>query len=410
MTSRYEKLERRWLVAAWAVMGIIFIVAIGVSIVSFERVPFLPVGLPSGPRMVLPFTEVEGFGYRAYLLVPALLSEHRKGGRPGILYLSCYDHLGKQIVSVIEKREVPFDYDYWQGFITVKPDNSAFYVGTEKQLLEYDSNVTVKRRIPISEFSFGSTDERFEFGGAAVASDDRLWFTVRKLQDWSQHRKSYSTFVAEWNLKEPPSRRSVGGIGWPSGGIVVDPEKRRVYGFSGSSSPVEVFNFEKGQPERLFLGNWGFVDFDKKQGLLLSQTCVQNYGEKAEIVRMDAEGKAKVTVTHGFTAVWGSDGYVYFCDGYKELCRCRPDGSDRQSVYIAEEGDIVPRASYPPPKVSCDRTLLAFDYSLPDRAYGTVHIDLKQEEYIEIPGAVTGYDRMAWLHWRPAGQSSPSGN
>ena len=104
--------------------------------------------------------------------------------------------------------------------VAVRPDGSGFFVGTFTEIVEFDSDVNVVRRIPLVEFFPKNPDTQAR--GSAAASADRVWMTVHIPGE------RLAGFTFEWNPSDPPITRRV-GPGNPSGRIAVDPLTRRVF-------------------------------------------------------------------------------------------------------------------------------------------------------------------------------------
>jgi hypothetical protein len=133
-----------------------------------------------------------------------------------------------------------------------------------------------------------------------------------------------------------------------------------------------------------------FRDFDPNHGLLISQTMQQFPGK---IIKIDISTGKVIVVGEGYNAAWGYNGDIYYFDARRRLCRCSADGNNQK---IITSGFFWKTNKFPltPPKVSRDRTLLAYSIN-PFK--GTLLLDLKKREYIFIKYYTFKANQMAWL-------------
>ena len=368
------------------------------------------------PVMGYPFKKVTRFSRPVIFLSLIILSEPPDGQfvKTHLYYLdsSCDGRLRK---GPAVHRDTVGSFGN-AGIIGIRPDGSRIYISAENKLLELDSDLNVQRRIPITAFKFnpdeikpafkaGPNGVKFEFARYGKASNEKLWFAVNKVRQESTSKR-YTTFLVEWCLKDLPQTRLIGDGDFDiSDGIAVDGHNRRVFTFG--SPTMEIFNFSTQKREEPPYGTYYFIDFDKEKGLLLSKSAIRHKGEKPIILKLDKLNGTRTVVTEGLCAVWGSDGYIYFSNARFDLWRCKPDGSDRGLIHSgasrAEEINLI----HTPPKVSHDHTFLAYSYTHDAGKYGTLLIDLKSKEYIELSRERFGYNKMAWLvknTSEPAGQ------
>ena len=138
-----KKTQHIWILLT----SIIFILVVVVVIL---RHPSKPTVRPPGSGMMLAFEQIPQFK-DAIILSTMVTGGSMPGEKPRSLALFraadvTYGYL--DMVSTIENN-LPLDY-YWRGFIAVTPDNSKFYVGTHKHLVEFDNDLSIRRKIPIS--------------------------------------------------------------------------------------------------------------------------------------------------------------------------------------------------------------------------------------------------------------------
>jgi hypothetical protein len=280
--------------------------------------------------------------------------------------------------------------------IGVRPDGNSFFVSVSDKLMEFDSHLKLERNIPIQEFKFEPNDNKFEYEGFGEASDNTLWFGVRKI--WKEgDSELYKILLTEWDFNKPPVTRLTANAE-PMDGITVDAANRKI--FTYGSIKNEIYDFKATENNKVPYRGFNFIDFEPNYGLLLSKTEIHYPGEQTLIVKFDMATGKKTVIAEGLSAVWGFNGYVYYCDTRKRLWRCSADGNDsmRFSSGILKSPTTI---KIIPPKVSNDRTMLAYNYTYANfpesEIIGTALIDLKTHEYIVLKDQSYEYNRMAWL-------------
>ncbi|RPJ79087.1 MAG: hypothetical protein EHM20_02310 [Alphaproteobacteria bacterium] len=282
------------------------------------------------------------------------------------------------------------------GIIGVLPNSSSFFVSVSDELVEFDLDLKVKRRIPIGEFNFDSNEYYFEYKGFGKASENYLWFGIRKIRE-EKSFEVYKSFLAEWDFNELPSTRILSGEGaWD--GITVDDKNHIVFGYD---RPNQIYNFKTMENGKAPYSKFDFADYDPNYGLLLSKSILESPGQQSFIVKLDPLTGKQVAITEGLSAVWGYDGTIYYCDTRRRLWRCSEDGNDATLLSSGMHDSINANVKIFPPIISYDRTMLAYNYShgiFPKTEIsGTVLIDLKNHEYMILDGQNFAYNRMAWL-------------
>jgi hypothetical protein len=236
---------------------------------------------------------------------------------------------------------------------------------------------------------------KIEFYGFGEASNDYLWFGISKIWEKTENSISSSSCLAEWEFNKPPASRLIGNA-QPVDWITVDAANRRVFIFNPAEN--QIYDFIKMENEYAPFNEFEFMDFDPNYGLLASKTSARG-GERNYIAIFDFATGDKKIIAKGLSAVWGSGGYVYYCDSRKQLWRCSADGNGLMKFSSGIVKDI--NSVIGPPKVSHDRTMLAYDYSYynndEDVLVGTALIDLKTHEYIILENESFRYNEMAWL-------------
>lgn len=341
--------------------------------------------------MIIPFTRVQSFSRSA-----ALVSSYF-GGRPILMDVSGKDAFAHRLSR--DKNPVSSLTSLANGMmgkigptpIAVRLDGSRLYLCLGKMLVECDASGQVLRQISIDEFDLGSGS--FLFARHAQASINRLWLSVFDLEHEIPGERY---FVVEWQPDKPPGTRVVGPRFnyW----FAADPTSRKVL---VSGYPTGIFDFSTKEFIEIKRGTFHFVDFDSQHGFLLSISYPSDRGDAA-IIRVDAFGRSTTVLPNGMCAFWGPDDHIYFCRGETQLWRCRPDGSEVEPVYLATTNPIGGRRrSAALPVFSHDRTFVAYLYRVP-RVFGgdirgVVLIDLKSNEYCELPATPFFYERIAWV-------------
>ncbi|RPJ70504.1 MAG: hypothetical protein EHM20_15400 [Alphaproteobacteria bacterium] len=285
------------------------------------------------------------------------------------------------------------------GIMGIRPDNKSFFVSVLEKLFEYDSNLKIKKEISIEEFKFEPNSCKYQFAGFGKASNETLWFGVNKI--WLEEGKKWSKrFLSEWDFNKSPSTRLIGIIDSLPEGMTVDMQNHKVFTFGSANS--EIYDFKTMKIETApYSGNY-FADFDPNYGLLLSKTTIHSPDEQALIIKYDITKDQKIVVDEGLSAVWGLNGDIYFCDKRKQIWRCSSDGKQRSLFSSGIPKPVDLNVQMEPPKVSNDRTMIAFNYSNgvlkpEEEIVGTVLIDLQEHEYIILHNKSFSYNRMGWL-------------
>jgi hypothetical protein len=298
------------------------------------------------------------------------------------------------VVNSLPKKSI-----FNSGIIGVLPNNNSFFISVSDELFEFDSDLKVKRRIPINEFKFDSNDSNeyhFEYMGFGKASDNFLWFGIRKIKE-EKGSEIYKTILAEWDFNKPPNTRFVSSDG-PWDGITVDTSNHIVF---SCDRPNQIYDFKTMKNSKAPYSKFDFVDYNPNYGLLLSKSVMEPSGQQSFIVKLDLLTGRQVAITEGLSAVWGFDGNVYYCDTRRRLWRCSGDGNDIALLSSGMHEPVNTNVKIFPPKISYDRTMLAYNYShgifpKPEIS-GTVLIDLKSHEYMVLDNVNFAYNRMDWL-------------
>ena len=293
----------------------------------------------------------------------------------------------------------------------VRPDGSKFYVGTDTDLLEFDSTAKLLRRIPITDFDLpGATSTRGDktfyartcFAGDAAATNEKIWIMAIPAIGLDDKDRVHGTaHLMEWDPSEPSEERVIYPLVLLSVQEAVpmafDTSNRRAF----FPSLGFVIDCTTGKREPLPWGVYTFADFDERWGLLLSDTLDVS---TKRIARVDPDTGSLTEIADGRCAVWGSDGHIYFTRGLTQLWRCRPDGSRVEPVY-AVTTDVRTRPEEPygrpmVPRVSTERNFLAVSCAV--SRPGVSHhsnvvllFDLKLKQYRIVEGRA--YDHFAWV-------------
>jgi hypothetical protein len=285
------------------------------------------------------------------------------------------------------------------GIIGIQPDNKGFFVSVLDELVEYDSNLKVKKKISIEEFKFEPNSCKYQFAGFGEASNETLWFGVNKI--WLEEGTKWSKpFLSEWDFNKSPTTRLIAIIDSLPQDMTVDMQNHKVFTFGSTNS--EIYDFKTMKVQKApYSGNY-FADFDPNYGLLLSKTIIHSPDEQTFIIKFDISKDQKIVVDEGLSAVWGLNGDIYFCDKRKQLWRCSSDGKERTLFSSGIPNPIDIQVQIQPPKVSHDRTMIAYNYSNgvvnpEEEIVGTVLIDLKEHEYIILHDKRFSCNRMGWL-------------
>jgi hypothetical protein len=263
--------------------------------------------------------------------------------------------------------------------LAVMKTQSRFFVGNNNSLFEFDSGLRLIREIPLSSFNLG---QGFILLGHAQASDDRLWFTIRKENPVNVDSATGYRFVVEWKVDTDPAERIVSpevGEFW-----AVDPETRILY--IPTTANLYAFCYETGVLKPLPYPCFGYcVDYASGQGLLLSNAV----GILSPILRVISDGNTQ-TICNGGLAKWGPDGYIYFCIGSTQLWRCTSEGKDVELVFAGTAKAVYNRNCHMGIHFSQDKSLLAFQYSRPSflshvPSSEAILIDLTEKEWRILP-------------------------
>jgi ankyrin repeat protein len=173
----------------------------------------------------------------------------------------------------------------------------------------------------------------------------------------------------------------------------VDPVEHRIF-ITRPKGLVYDFNTEESTPK-----DWtefSFVDFDSKNGLVLSAGPTEGH---VAVTLIDPNTDSRTKLAQGSWAFWGPRKDIYFFRGTAQLWRCRQESKTIQPVFRASteiRSDIESSGSI---ALSADKSLLAFYYAFSGfrgrQIRGLALFDLTKEEYRQLKD--TGRQAMVWV-------------
>ena len=331
--------------------------------------------------MMLPFTEVSGFA-------PPVLLLH--GYCPKLEYVDVsWEDSSRRGVPL---PGCPSEQPPYFVIPGIRPDGKRLYVAVHELMFELDHNLRPLRSIPISAFSIG---DGYRFFKHLLVSHNRVCFTALRGKEVDILTLRALRLVV-WDPSKKPESRTFYDINAYSDPVGIDDSTNSI--ILRKPTPARL-NLETG--EQISIGCKGFwlqADFDPDRGLLLTQSPFGERYKRARIVRVDHRTGEAMEIAQGSAAVWGSDGYVYFCRGTTRLWRCRSNGEKKELVYAAGPAPDGPLGGIRAASegldllaMSTDRSLVAFRYHFgpvrktPEQ-FGMVYVDLKRREFLHRPG------------------------
>ncbi len=305
-----------------------------------------------------------------------------------------YIHLSSDLKFNHTQQFLGHDIPIYPGWpIGVLDDQSGFYVGTNKELLQFEQTETLVRSIPIEEFDIGTG--KHVLRSKIALSDDTLWTTVWSTVPNDNTPVPKYAQVMQWKVTTAPHERKMSFRFNPNMSWAVDKKNQRV--FIPKDGVVE-YSFADMSEKLVCNEYYSFVDFDPNYGLLLSHAYPNKNGW---IVRKDLETGNKQKICKGERAQWGTNGWVYFCRGSNQLWRVKFSDNLEQPVYLHSR--TINRNSGIPGVLTFnkDKSLLSFFYrdekSFRKEEWGLVLIDLKNKEWKELDRSLINTASAAWL-------------
>lgn len=273
--------------------------------------------------------------------------------------------------------------------IAIRPDTDGIYVGDGDTIVECDSDLRIRRQIPLTDLCLGEGPWKC---GPIAASHARICIVAWKGDD---PFRAMGTLLVSWQPSKDLSTRFAVPLSPDVLAVHIDEKRHRA--LLHFHDKLAYCDLSSGRlQDSGLIGRWSVVDYDVDRGILLTGDAFA--GQAPTIVAVHPDNGRRTAIGEGAAAVWGPEDLIYYSLGASELWQCRSDGSAHEPVVVVKRARGGPMGDIRSPstplillRTSVDRTLLSFAYEwggspLEDDRCGTVLLDVRKKEFMMLPG------------------------
>lgn len=268
---------------------------------------------------------------------------------------------------------------------------NTIYLTAYNDIVILDIDFNIINSIPIDSFINGNN---YFLDVPIQSSGQYLWFNALKIIKGNNGSIKYNIYLIEWNQGKPTNTCIKSPEIYTKQWVIL-PEFRKAIILEKN---VRIMDLSTSQSITTEWSGYDRVDYDNKYGGILSHTSENS---RLPIKYFNIETNTEKDLAIGNMAVWGSDGYVYYCVGTTQLWRCKTDGSKEEPVILLTKKPIWPKSDFAVLKTGCDRTFLSWFFCMAHFSrvseYGIILLDLQSKEIRTLPSESVFSAGMEWI-------------